>query len=524
MDYRSSISREYRYLGGTNLSFRNGRRRRGWPAVLALTAAVLVGVGLMSNLADAARESARSAAEVPPPALPALPPLQVQAAAPESAAGASGMAEPPAGMAGAGEPAVAEAAPVSTAPDAAYAPVAQPVAPTEAPEPDPAAAQTLVQPPSAETPDPAEPRTEGVVVEKGDTLGRIFERIGVGRAQMHELLATPVARKHLTSLRPGEVVELRYSETQGLLGLEYHYNDFEYLAVEKSAAGYKSRLLKEDYERRVTTASGVIRTSLFQGAQDAGLPDPLIMRMVEILGWDIDFALDIQPGDRLTVLYEEYHTREGKKVRDGHILAVEFVNRGKAVRAVRYVDPQGVASYYSPAGNAMRKAFLRTPVKFSRISSGFSQGRLHPVLSTVRAHKGVDYAAPTGTPVKAVGDARVVFLGQKGGYGNVIMLEHAGRYTTVYGHLSRYAPGIRASQRVAQGDVIGYVGQTGLATGPHLHYEFRIDGVHRDPLTVKLPKSLPIESRYLADFKRKTTELVAGLDQAHRTRLALNER
>ena len=243
------------------------------------------------------------------------------------------------------------------------------------------------------------------------------------------------------------------------------------------------------------------------------------MQMAEIFGWDVDFARDIQAGDRFALVFEEQF-KDGEKIGEGPIVAAEFTNRGRRVRAVRYVDPTGHADYFSPDGRSMRKAFLRTPVNFTRISSRFSFSRRHPILHKMRAHRGVDYAAPTGTAVKASGDGRVVFAGRDGGYGRTIVLRHGSVYTTLYAHLSRFSKGIRPGKRVEQGQIIGYVGSTGLATGPHLHYEFRVRGAHRDPLSVKLPQAAPLAEGYMDDFRSKAKPLLAKLDLTARTAIA----
>ncbi|HIE54487.1 MAG TPA: peptidase M23, partial [Chromatiaceae bacterium] len=246
--------------------------------------------------------------------------------------------------------------------------------------------------------------------------------------------------------------------------------------------------------------------------QKAGLSDRQIMELADIFGWDIDFALELREGDQFRVLYEEQYL-DGKKLRNGPILGAEFINQGKSYRAIRYTDSKGDTAYYDPDGHAKRRAFIRTPVKFSRISSRFTRKRWHPVLKKWRSHKGVDYAAPRGTPVKATGNGTVVFRGKKGGYGNVIFLRHGGKYTTVYGHLSRFAKGVKNGSKVKQGQIIGYVGSTGLATGPHLHYEFRINGIHRNPLTVKLPKTLRLPESEMARFLQQSQPLLAKLDE-----------
>jgi murein DD-endopeptidase MepM/ murein hydrolase activator NlpD len=265
--------------------------------------------------------------------------------------------------------------------------------------------------------------------------------------------------------------------------------------------------------------SGVIDSSLFEAVAKAGAHDQTALALAEIFGWDIDFVLDIQRGDSFTVTYEQLQ-QDGSYVGDGAILAASFVNQGHEFRAVRYVAPDGTAAYFSPEGRSLRKAFLRAPVEFSRVSSRFNLARKHPVLNTIRAHKGVDYAAPTGTPVRAAGDGRIRFRGGKGGYGNVVEIDHANGVTTVYGHMSRFAKGQAVRSRVTQGEVIGYVGMTGLATGPHLHYEYRVRGVFKNPQTVDLPAAEPIDASLRADFERQSAPLLAALQPGRKEQLS----
>ncbi|MCK4675759.1 MAG: peptidoglycan DD-metalloendopeptidase family protein, partial [Gammaproteobacteria bacterium] len=246
--------------------------------------------------------------------------------------------------------------------------------------------------------------------------------------------------------------------------------------------------------------------------ESAGISDNIIMELANIFGWDIDFALDIRKGDNFTVLYEELY-RDGEKISDGKILAADFINDGKIYRAVRYKNPQTSESeYYTPDGKSMRKAFIRSPVHFSRISSGFNLKRKHPILLNKRPHRGVDYAAKSGTPIYAAGDGKVIFKGKKGGYGKVMILKHGSKYSSLYAHLKTYNRKLRVGSRVKQGQTIAYVGSTGLATGPHLHYEFRVNGVHRNPLTVRLPASNPVPKRYMDDFDLVTAPVIAQLD------------
>lgn len=259
---------------------------------------------------------------------------------------------------------------------------------------------------------------------------------------------------------------------------------------------------------QLASGQGTISSSLSEAGKKAGLSETLMDQLTQIFAWDIDFATNLHNGDHFTVVYE----RGGFNGADD-IVAAEFVNRGKSYRAVRYIDKEGYANYYTPEGHALQKAFLSTPVDFARISSGFNLSRRHPVLNRIRAHKGVDYAARTGTPVKATGNGAIAFLGNKGGYGQVIIIKHGDRYETVYAHLSRYKSGLFEGSPVRQGDIIGYVGQTGLATGPHLHYEFRIDGVHQNPLTAQASNlAVPVRSTSLGDFKSQITDPLAKLN------------
>jgi murein DD-endopeptidase MepM/ murein hydrolase activator NlpD len=262
--------------------------------------------------------------------------------------------------------------------------------------------------------------------------------------------------------------------------------------------------------RHITSVHGTINSSLSLAAQKAGLSNDLILQLTNIFAWDIDFATNLHHGDQFTVVYEE--TGTSNNTSDSQIIAAEFVNQGRILTAIRYKDSEGKVNYYSPEGKPMRKAFLSTPVDFVRISSGFDTHRKHPILNRIRAHRGVDYAARTGTPVKSAGDGEVIFRGRKGGYGQVLIVKHGEHYETLYAHLSDFKKGLESGNLVKQGEVIGYVGQTGLATGPHLHYEFRVDGVHRNPEKLNLAQSLPLHAEALADFKAQTRPVLAQLN------------
>jgi murein DD-endopeptidase MepM/ murein hydrolase activator NlpD len=349
-----------------------------------------------------------------------------------------------------------------------------------------------------------------VVVSRNDTMDRLFRRFELNLGDLASMRNLPELRSQVDRLKPGEL--LRFMHRGGeLVGLERKLSDSETLKVTRDENGFSSDVLENPLETRTRTATAVIDNSLFQAAADADLSDRIAFDLAEIFQYDIDFVLDIQQGDRFSVVYEEVF-QDGVALRTGNILAAKFVNEGREYRAVRYVDAAGHAQYFTPDGKSLRKAFIRAPVQFSRVSSRFNSSRKHPVLNLIRAHKGVDYAAPIGTPVRAAGDGRVRFIGKQGGYGNVIELEHGSGVVTVYGHLSRFAANLKRGQHVDLGSVIAYVGMTGLATGPHLHYEYRIRGKHQNPQTVPLPDAEPIAPAERENFLSATAELVNALD------------
>ena len=354
--------------------------------------------------------------------------------------------------------------------------------------------------------------TVEVIVKANDTLDSIFRHLKLDLADLASLRALPGLKHMLDALKPGEALHLTERDG-GLVAFERRLNTSETLKVSRDDQGFTADVLKNPLETHVRTASGVIDRSLFEAVAAAGAHDQTALALAQIFGWDIDFALDIRPGDSFAVTYEELY-EHGKFVKDGTVLAAMFRNNGRVYRAARYIDPTGTANYYTPEGRSLRRAFLRTPVEFTRVSSTFDLHRMHPILNLIRAHKGVDYAAPIGTPVHAAGAGHVRFMGDKGGYGNVVEIDHSQGIVTVYGHLSRFAQGIHVGSRVSQGELIAYVGMTGLATGPHLHYEYRVNGEFKNPQSVHLPDALPIENAWLSDFKEKSAPLLASLDGA----------
>jgi murein DD-endopeptidase MepM/ murein hydrolase activator NlpD len=335
--------------------------------------------------------------------------------------------------------------------------------------------------------------------KRGDTLGSFLERLGLDDGAIQRLVRAPALR----ALRPGAQVRADLSGDGSPTAISFLTGRDTLVKIVPQGDGFRTLEEPAALETRVTMKANVIRSSLFAATDDVGIPDAIAMQLADVFGGDIDFHRDLREGDHFTVVYELYHLN-GRAVRAGRLLTAEFVNKGRTLRAVRFGS-----SYYGPDGKNLRKAFLRSPLEFSRISSGFGM-RKHPIQKTWRTHQGTDYAAASGTRVRATGDAVVEFAGVKGGYGNVVILRHNGQYSTVYAHLSRIA--VRRGARVAQSDIIGYVGQTGWATGPHLHYEFRVAGHARNPLTIALPAALPLPASELASFRAQAEPLIARLD------------
>lgn len=360
-------------------------------------------------------------------------------------------------------------------------------------------------------PDPAgRLRHHELTVRPGDSLARLVGSLGVDHRTVHEIVSLNADTAALRRIMPGQKLRLAFDAQGQLQRLRCMTDESSDLVIRRENGRFvatRERISLDAAPRRV---AGVIEHSLYRAGKRAGLSERLVMELAGIFAWDIDFILDIRKGDRFSVLYAPQYRQGGGSGRET-ILAAEFSNRGRVLQALRYVDAAGRADYFTPAGKAMRKAFIRAPVAFTRISSLFDLRRRHPILNRIRAHRGVDYAAPTGTPVQATGDGIIEFIGRKGQYGRTILIRHADRYQTLYAHLSRYARGLTRGSRVRQGQRIGYVGQSGLATGPHLHYEFRVQGVHRDPLRVSLPRAAGIDSQTLADFRARTAPLLAAL-------------
>jgi murein DD-endopeptidase MepM/ murein hydrolase activator NlpD len=343
-------------------------------------------------------------------------------------------------------------------------------------------------------------------IKPGDTLSSLFKQAGFNDGIMLSVIHGEGDASKLQHLYAGE--KIRFATSGGALSaIELQRSRLEILKIAKTDDGFSGKIIVREPETRPAFASGVIDDSLYIAARDAGLNDRLTMELAGIFGWNIDFVYDIRKGDRFEVVYEELYL-DGEKFGTGKILSARFINRGEENLALLYTDSNGESDYYSPDGKSMRKAFLRTPIN-GRLSSPFNLQRRHPILGVVRPHEGTDYGAPTGTPIKAAGVGRVISAGWKGGYGRAVVLQHGDNITTLYAHMSRLAKGIRKGSRVKQGQTIGYVGSSGMATGPHLHYEFRVNGTPRNSRTVKLPDAKPIPASEMARFKRFTEQRVA---------------
>jgi murein DD-endopeptidase MepM/ murein hydrolase activator NlpD len=385
------------------------------------------------------------------------------------------------------------------------------------------APDTALQDEIAEVVEQIEPsQWESVIIKSGDTLASIFASKGISSTTTHKVATLNEQTRKLRYIQPGDEIRLLLDEQRKLRQMKYIEDITRTLLIQRNEEqAFTSQIINYQLDAFPVYREGVIDSSLFEAAANADIPEDVIMDLVAIFGWDIDFSLDIRSGDRFGIVYEELF-KDDVKIRNGRILSAEFINDGKTYRATYYKDPTGDSDYYAPDGRSMRKAFLRSPVKFSRISSRFSNKRWHPVLSKWRSHKGVDYAAPTGTPIKATARGRVTFVGTKGGYGKLIVLKHDNKYDTAYGHLSKFTKGLRNGKRIEQGDIIGYVGATGLATGPHLHYELRVNGAQRDPATIVLPDAPPIATKNMPTFYKETKPLVARLNVLrNQTHLAL---
>jgi murein DD-endopeptidase MepM/ murein hydrolase activator NlpD len=357
-------------------------------------------------------------------------------------------------------------------------------------------------------------------VQRSDTVAELMNRLGVDDRAAVEFLRTSPRARSFHQLRPGRIVSAIVDDNGALQSLRYAWDNNNLFAVERRGDAFEITESAISPQTRVQMKSAEIRSSLFAATDAADVPDNVATQLADIFGGDIDFHRDLRRGDHFTVIYEVLENN-GEFLRSGRVLAAEFANQNKTYRAVYFEDAAHHGGYYGADGKTLRKAFLRSPLEFSRISSGFTSSRFHPILQQWRAHRGVDYAAPIGTRVRATGDGVVEFAGIQHGYGKVVVLRHQGKYSTWYGHLSGFANGVRTGTHVSQGNVIAYVGQTGLATGPHLHYEFRVANVQANPLSVVLPTAPPLNGAMLGQFHDVAAPMLSRLDLLRNTNLAL---
>jgi murein DD-endopeptidase MepM/ murein hydrolase activator NlpD len=348
-----------------------------------------------------------------------------------------------------------------------------------------------------------------IKVRSGQTLDAIFRQQGYSIALLHRILALNGDTRGLTKIRPGDVFDFRNDEAGELREMRYGLDEARYLLIRHQGGELAAELLQREIATEVTQTEGVIDSSLFVAGKQAGLSDAMVMKLANIFGWDIDFVLDIREGDRFMLVYEKLF-REGEFLRDGEILAATFINQGERFQAIRFEDGPN-NGYFAPDGRNMRKAFLRAPLNFSYISSGFNPRRMHPVLKRIRPHNGIDYYAPRGTPVYAAGDGTVTRSAYSAANGHHVFIKHAGSIETKYLHFTKRT--VKKGQKVKQGQTIGTVGSTGLATGPHLHYEFVVNGVHRNPRTVPLPKVEPLQGNALLAFQAHAAPLLTRLSR-----------
>jgi murein DD-endopeptidase MepM/ murein hydrolase activator NlpD len=356
-------------------------------------------------------------------------------------------------------------------------------------------------------------------VQRGDTVDELLRRMSIVDPAASDYLRKSAESVPFRKLPVGTEIQAETTATGGLIALRYLSDNSAQILIDKQDGAFHTKTLPAQLETRLFVRTGEIKTNLYAATDEAGMPEAAANQLNELFSGDIDFHHDLRKGDKFTVVYEMTYSN-GALLHTGRIQAAEFINQGHTYRAVYFQKDAQHGDYYTPEGKSVHKAFLRSPIEYSRVSSSFSLSRFHPILNKWRSHKGTDFAAPMGAKVKVTADGIVSVVGRQGGYGNVIMVNHQGRYTTVYGHLSRFVKGLHKGQHVAQGEVIGYVGMTGLATGPHLHYEFRVNGQQHDPLRVALPDAKPIDSEYLAAFQPVANDFVARLNLLRNTNLA----
>jgi murein DD-endopeptidase MepM/ murein hydrolase activator NlpD len=394
----------------------------------------------------------------------------------------------------------------------ASSPPVMSASPDELPVIPPVDQAALMEEVAALQPEPV-PEFDKLVLNftSGDTMEKLFRKNNLSLGHLMSIAELDEAKTRFRRIKPGDVFEITHDNGQ-VISLYSELDLTSALQIDKQETGFAAQIVERPIEIRKRMAHGVINSSLFESAAAAGLSDKVIMNIAGIFAWDVDFVLDIRQGDNYYVQFEEIW-QDGEYVTDGEIIAAEFNNNGRSIQAIRFIDDNERSEYFTPNGKSVRKAFIRAPVDFTRISSSFNPNRKHPILNKIRAHRGVDYAAPRGTPIKASGDGKVIFRGTKSGYGKTVILQHGGNITTLYAHMSSYVLKVGVGSRVIQGQAIGFVGKTGLATANHLHYEYRLNGVHRNPRTVALPDAEPIDEQYRKKFMAVAEPILKELEQ-----------
>ncbi|MBU0455774.1 MAG: peptidoglycan DD-metalloendopeptidase family protein [Gammaproteobacteria bacterium] len=352
---------------------------------------------------------------------------------------------------------------------------------------------------------------KSIKIKQNDTLEKIFKQENLDHKTLYQLMSLTIAKPYLKNLQANHTLYLLVGHQGKLTKLVYGITPYKYLEIIKSKDLFKAQIIEQKLIKNIEEATIQINRTLSQAANQAGFTNSFINSLSKIFENKIDFSSQIKKGDRFKVIYEEYYANN-KPIQKGDILAAQYTHKHHNYIAIRYGKTAKTANYYTPDGANLGRRFLRAPVKYTRISSPFNERRMHPILHIIRPHEGVDLAAPLGTPIHATSDGVIAFRSRNGGYGKVIVIKSGYKYSTLYAHMSRFSPQFHLGSHVKLGEVIGYVGQTGLATGPHVHYEFRINGVHYDPMKVKLPHAAPIPKSQRQDFKRYAHQMMALLN------------
>lgn len=375
----------------------------------------------------------------------------------------------------------------------------------------------LPQPPLTTTEETSPLHQHDITISQGMNLAAIFKTLNLPYQLLHEILSLDEQTAVLKNLRPKEKINFLLDSTGTLVQLTYFATNNSILSIQKTENGYKAETIRNQLEKRVRHITGTINGSFVRSGVHAGLPEKIMIEASKLLSWEVNLSKDIKRGDKFSIIHEDLYNGD-ERTGSGQLIAVSLVSRGKTYQAIRYTDPDGMTDYYKADGTSLNKPFLKAPVTYARISSRFNEKRYHPILHSLRLHKGIDYVAPTGTPVKSIGDGRISFVGRKGGYGKTIIVDHGSQMSSLYAHLSQYNKKLRQGAKVRKGEIIGYVGSSGHATGAHLHHEIRLANKPVNPESAKLPTSKKLPSKYIADFLNQTKPLLAKLEAFKETK------